>query len=855
MWGAARAILALAASPTQLLTEYLPPPVLGIDRPNPRFSWASAASASRDTSAEFYQVQVIDEHGRTVWDSGRQPRGIGGGEQYAGPALAPDAPFQWRVREWLSSTGATDFSAFAAFSTGLTTPGGWDAALSIHYAGGGPPPPPPPFRPACTGDCRMLEMPEHHYYGGTYCEDCAHAVATVEACEAACIADATCVQVTWAPTHSDRCVKYTSLARSRVQEGARGFVKCNATETLAQCTGAGGTVPLPADGPPAQLLRRAFRLAAAPKRATLYLSAVGWAMAHINGRAVAARDVLNPGRTNFDARQDYTAHDVTAMLAAGANAIGIELAAGWQSVPGHTRSARALLSIVHADGTRSTVGTGPDWNASVAGPIRAADIYHGMTFDARKEIDGWAAADFQPAAPQWSAAATVDEFATVVPSWQPMQPIRALELNRAVSVTPVGPSAFVFAFRQNAAGTSVLTVRGCPTGTVLQLFPSEVLCGQGTTRWSPPCAAGQIPGNGIPGSVDQRNLRGNWQNAYICRGAAAEESWEPRFTYTGHKYVELHGHTWATPDQGVIQQRVIHSDVEGRPVPTAQQELPRRTAGAAAFGLPDAPAAQPPAIDGPACYNGQQCTALPPTTVAGTAVLDQLSHLVRFDLIDNLHSVPEDCDQRNERWGWMADASVSAEANFHLFWIPGLYSSWLENMHAVQTEPSAECAAVTGPLGDTNVVDGRANCSGAVGDLTPGRTPAQLPGDPSWMFAYPLVFSYQTRYFADLALAHRLWPGIKSFVGFLQRMASRGKRGLLSWSKYGDWLEPGKVPSNAIIREMGSAFSYGQALRIARDTAKGLGDPSKAAYAAALAAVQQAFHAQYATKAADGSDT
>lgn len=39
-------------------------------------------------------------------------------------------------------------------------------------------------------------------------------------------------------------------------------------------------------------------------------------------------------------------------------------------------------------------------------------------------------------------------------------------------------------------------------------------------------------------------------------------------------------------------------------------------------------------------------------------VLDQISHNVRWDLIDNLHSVPEDCDQRNERWGWMADASV-----------------------------------------------------------------------------------------------------------------------------------------------------------------------------------------------------
>ena len=39
-------------------------------------------------------------------------------------------------------------------------------------------------------------------------------------------------------------------------------------------------------------------------------------------------------------------------------------------------------------------------------------------------------------------------------------------------------------------------------------------------------------------------------------------------------------------------------------------------------------------------------------------------------------------------------------------------------------------------------MNGKPDCTGAVGDLTPGPTPAQLPGDPSWMFAFPLVYSY-----------------------------------------------------------------------------------------------------------------
>ena len=60
-------------------------------------------------------------------------------------------------------------------------------------------------------------------------------------------------------------------------------------------------------------------------------------------------------------------------------------------------------------------------------------------------------------------------------------------------------------------------------------------------------------------------------------------------------------------------------------------------------------------------------------------------------------------------------------------------------MRDVQTEPSAQCAAATGVQGDTNVVDGKPECHGAVGDLTPGTTPARLPGDPSWMFACVLA--------------------------------------------------------------------------------------------------------------------
>jgi hypothetical protein len=53
----------------------------------------------------------------------------------------------------------------------------------------------------------------------------------------------------------------------------------------------------------------------------------------------------------------------------------------------------------------------------------------------------------------------------------------------------------------------------------------------------------------------------------------------------------------------------------------------------------------------------------------------------------------------------------------------------------------------------------------------------------SWMFAYPLVFSYQHRYFADERLATELYPGVKAFANYLKRMADAGKTGMLTWKK------------------------------------------------------------------------
>src|SRR5215207_689518 len=86
---------------------------------------------------------------------------------------------------------------------------------------------------------------------------------------------------------------------------------------------------LPADvDEPVVLLRREFVLDGPVTRARLYATAHGVYEAELNG-AVIGDQVLAPGWTSYRHRLRYQTYDVTALLAEGPNALGMQLADGW----------------------------------------------------------------------------------------------------------------------------------------------------------------------------------------------------------------------------------------------------------------------------------------------------------------------------------------------------------------------------------------------------------------------------------------------------------------------------------------------------------------------------------------------
>jgi alpha-L-rhamnosidase len=287
--------------------------------------------------------------------------------------------------------------------------------------------------------------------------------------------------------------------------------------------------------PPAPYLRKQFDVDADKPiaRARLYVTALGMYEFEINGQRVG-RDVMAPGRTEYQKRIPYHVYDVTPLLnnsprptaarspSKHANVLGAILGDGWycghlHSDPRMTYGDRprllAQLIIDYADGTTQTIATDSTWRTA-EGPIRSSDMLMGEDYDARLEIprwstpkfdapshaqtpdENWDAASFPRAANEaenWDAASFSRAKAL---TWRPVvtfeDPGIALVAHRAPpmravrELKPVKPPTatanrrrHIFDFGQNMVGRVRLRVRNAPAGKTIDLRHVEMLDKEG----------------------------------------------------------------------------------------------------------------------------------------------------------------------------------------------------------------------------------------------------------------------------------------------------------------------------------------------------------------------------------------
>ena len=109
-----------------LLTDFSSTP-LGLDNPNPTFSWQMEAQ-HQGAKQKAYQIVIKDPDGKTVWNTKKQHSDKSVAIQYAGTELKPTTRYEWSVSVW--NEAGKKSTAASWFETGLmnTDISAWDGA-------------------------------------------------------------------------------------------------------------------------------------------------------------------------------------------------------------------------------------------------------------------------------------------------------------------------------------------------------------------------------------------------------------------------------------------------------------------------------------------------------------------------------------------------------------------------------------------------------------------------------------------------------------------------------------------------------------------------------------------------------
>lgn len=378
---------------------------------------------------------------------------------------------------------------------------------------------------------------------------------------------------------------------------------------------------------PAPLLRKGFKVTGPVKRARIHVSGLGYHELSLNGGRVGD-SLLDPAWTPYDKRVLYVTHDVTALLHQGDNALGLMLGNGWfnplplrmwghlnlrEHLPVGRPRAILQLNIEYADGSSAQVVTDETWRAA-DGPVLRNSIYLGEVYDARKEVAGWDRPGFDDSA--WRAAA-VETGALGTMRAQSAPPIRATEELPAVKVSEPKPGVCIYDFGQNFTGLVRLRLEA-PAGTTVVMRYGELLNKDGSLN-PLTSVCGQIKGRGKAGAGSEPSVGDPvppgvaWQgDTYIAKGGGVE-TYTPRFTFHGFRYVEITGLPAALPLAALTGLRV-HSDV----------------ADAGSF----------------ACSNER---------------FNRIQQMCRHTFVSNIIGVQSDCPHR-ERFGYGGDIVATCEA-------------------------------------------------------------------------------------------------------------------------------------------------------------------------------------------------
>ncbi|HJP80491.1 MAG TPA: family 78 glycoside hydrolase catalytic domain [Pseudonocardiaceae bacterium] len=212
---------------------------------------------------------------------------------------------------------------------------------------------------------------------------------------------------------------------------------------------------------PLPVFAKGFGAGHGVRKARLYITGLGQYAARLNGSPVTTA-VLEPGQTSYWAEVDYRTYDVTKLVRAGGNVLGVETGSGVYQQADSTPVGRymfqpgnnvvfgspkviAQLEITYADGTKQTIATDPSWRTEL-GPTTFSSWWGGEDYDAGRIPADWTASARDLSGPGWRNAGLVDLTSSTIPASttplvaDPRPPVTVADQAHPTTITPITPA-------------------------------------------------------------------------------------------------------------------------------------------------------------------------------------------------------------------------------------------------------------------------------------------------------------------------------------------------------------------------------------------------------------------------------
>ena len=548
--------------------------------------------------------------------------------------------------------------------------------------------------------------------------------------------------------------------------------------------------PLPLSPLPANMLRREFTLSAIPVRVNLFASGLGVYEITLNGKRVGDH-ILAPEWTDYRDRVQYQGYDVTKMLKAGVNVIGVTLGDGWYAgrVGWYPRAmwgrVPAFLCQMEAEGVPLLV-TDSSWQSTDDGPIRVSDMMDGEAYDARNEMPGWDQPGF--AAQSWKTvrvlgpgfsagsngsigqtrlsgasspvlnpaiehgdtdvlgqqrASGVNQLTIQLPPLvaQPNEAIKIHARLKPLAITEPQKGVYVIDLGQNMVGWARVRFQGKAGQTARMRF-AEVLSDDGM--------------------VYTANLRSAAQTDTYTFANDQAVIFEPHFTYHGFRYIEITG----------VSAKPQLSDITGMVFNSTSPEVGRFS--------------------------------------CSSPMLNRLWENILWTQRANLMSSPTDCPQRNERLGWMGDIQAFGQTAIFNMDMDGFFAKWTQDQRDSQSS------------------------NGLFPEYAPWPPKKDTAlGSPAWSDAGVFVPWTAYQNYGDLALLRNHYSSAKRYVDYLHVNNPDGLWLHLRGHDFNDWLNGDTLiqkgwptTGGAVPNEVLASAFMARSTEVVKEMADALGEKS-----------------------------